>query len=439
MTRPPSLWRHRDFMKLWSGQTISQLGSQVTLLALPLTAILLFRATPFQVGVLTTLEFLPWLLLGLPVGVWVDRLRRKPILVAADVGRFLVLGSVPLAYELHALRIGQLYAVAFLAGVLTVFFDVAYGAYLPSLIDRDRLVDGNSKLEVSRSGAQLLGPGLGGLLVQALTAPVAVLADAASYLGSVLFLLLIRRPEPEMEVQAATPPRMATQIREGLRYVFRHSLLRPLVMCTGSLNLASGLIQAVLLLFAVRSLELGPGAIGVLLAIGNAGFLAGAFAAGPISRRLGIGPSVIAAGSAIGLGNALIPVAGRSTAVPLLIAYGLVTSFGGVIYNVNVRSLVQSVTPERLLGRTIATARFVVWGTIPLGAFIGGILGIRIGLRPTLWVAAATSLVAFLPPLVSPVRKLMEMPTLPSPSPGPSPTESPLGPSVDAVPPHLDT
>jgi MFS family permease len=415
-----SLWRHRDFMRLWTGQTISQLGSQVTLLALPLAAILLFGATPLQVGVLGMLEYLPFLVLGLPVGVWVDRLRRKPVLVIADVGRFAVLGSIPLAYSLDVLYLGHLYVAAFLTGIFTVFFDVAYAAYLPSLIDRARLVDGNSKLEISRSGAQLVGPGMAGVLVEALTAPVAILADAASYLGSVLFLLLIGKKEPPVEPPEA-PPRMLAQIREGLRYVLGHSQLRPIITCTALLNLASGLNFAVLLLFAVRSLDLSPGVIGAVLTLGNLGFLAGAFAAGRIGRRLGVGPTVIGAGVLIGIGYSIIPLATRSTAIPLLMISGLVGSLGGVNYNVAARSLVQSMTTERMLGRTIATARFVVWGTIPLGSFFGGILGSRIGLRPTLWVSAGFALVAFVFPLLSPVRRLREMPTL-SPSDADAPT-----------------
>jgi MFS family permease len=411
-TRSPSLWRHGDFMKLWAGQTISQLGSQVTHLALPLAAILLFGATPFQVGILVALEFLPFLLLGLPIGVWVDRLRRKPILIAADVGRFAVLVSIPLAHAMDALSLAHLFAAAFANGVLTVFFDVAYGSYLPSLIDRTRLVEGNSKLEISRSGAQLLGPGLGGILVEVLSAPAALLADAGSYLGSVLFLLLIRRKEPPVETPDGEAQRMASQIKEGLRYVVRHSLLGPIVVCTATLNLASGLLGAVILLFAVRSLGLSPGVIGAVFAVGSVGYLVGALVASRIARRFGVGPTIIAAGAAIGLGYALVPLATRSTAVYMLIGYGLFGSFGGVIYNVNVRSLAQSITPERLLGRTIATARFVVWGTIPLGAFVGGVLGEAIGLRPTLWLAAAAGVVAFLPPVLSPVRRLGQMPTL---------------------------
>jgi MFS family permease len=409
-----SLWRHGDFMKLWAGQTISQIGSQVTFLALPLAAILLFGATPFEVGVLGTLQFLPFLLLGLPIGVWVDRLRRKPVLVIADMGRFVVLGSIPLAYALDALTLAHLYVAAFVTGVLTVFFDVAYAAYLPSLIDRDRLVEGNSKLEISRSGAHLIGPGVGGILVEAITAPVAILADAASYLGSVLFLLLIEKREPPIE-PPAEPPRMVVQIREGLRYVFGHTLLRPIVVCTALLNLADGLGFAVLILFALRPLALSPGAIGILLALGHSGFLVGAYLAGRSARRFGVGPAVIGAGVVLGLGYGVVPLATRSTAIPVLLVFGLLASVGGAIYNVNVRSLIQSITPERMLGRTVATARVVVWGTIPLGSFVGGILGSRIGLRPTLWVSAGFAVVAFLFPLLSPVRRLHEMPTL-SPS-----------------------
>jgi len=411
-TRPPSLWRHGDFLKLWAGQTISQLGSQVTFLALPLTAILLFRATPFQVGVLGTLEFLPFLLFGLPAGVWVDRLLRKPLLVIADVGRFLALGSIPLAYALDALRLPQLYGVAFLTGIFTVLFDVAYAAYLPSLIDRSQLVEGNSKLEISRSGAQLVGPGLAGILVEALRAPMAILADAVSYVGSVLFLIVIRRSEPPVGRPAGEAPRMGSQIREGLRYVLRHVLLRPILIGPAALNLGSGLNFAVLLLFAVRQLGLSPGTIGVVLAVGNVGFLGGAFLAARAPRRIGVGPTLIGAGFMIGAAYLAIPLATRSTGIVFLAIYGLLGSFGGVIYNVNARSLAQSITPERMLGRTIATARFVVWGTIPVGSFVGGVLGSRIGLRPTLWVAGIVGIVAFVPPLLSPVRRLGDMPAL---------------------------
>src|SRR5262249_52924633 len=192
-TNPRSLWHHGDFLKLWTADSISQLGTQVTVLALPLTAILVLKANAFQVGILTAVEFLPFILVGLPAGVWVDRLPRRPILIVGDLGRAVVLGSIPIAYRLQVLHIAQLYVVAFLSGIFTVFFDVAYQSYLPSLVDRDQLVDGNAKLEISRSGAQLAGPGLGGALVQLLKAPVAILADSLSYLWSAAWVFTIRR------------------------------------------------------------------------------------------------------------------------------------------------------------------------------------------------------------------------------------------------------
>lgn len=404
------LLRERDFLKLWTGQTISLLGSEITVLALPLTAILLFHATAFQVGTLSTAEFLPFVLLGLPVGVWVDRLRRRPILVVADAARFVVIGSIPLAYALGVLHLAQLYVVAFLTGIFTVFFDVAYGSYLPSLIPRASLVEGNAKLEVSRSGAQLAGPGLAGVLVQAFGAPVAMLADSISYAVSVGSLLLIRTVEPPIPRAEERPPRMMSQIREGLRYVLRHPLLRPIAVCTGSLNLFSYVAQAVLILYAVRRLGLSAGLIGLILTIANLGFLTGAFVAERVGRRLGVGPTLILGAILIGVGAVFVPLATRGAAIPVLIAYGLVTSFGAVIYNVNARSLAQSIAPPAMLGRTIATMRFVVWGVIPIGSFVGGVLGTAIGLRPTLWVAAVGQLVAFLAPALSSVRSLIHMP-----------------------------
>jgi MFS family permease len=409
---PASLWRHRDFMKLWTGQTISLLGSQITLLALPLAAILLFQASAFQVGLLSTVEFLPFVLLGLPAGVWVDRLRRKPILIAADLGRFAVLGSIPLARAFGALTLLHLYVAAFVTGVFTVFFDVAYAAYLPALVDRSRIVEGNAKLEISRSGAQLAGPGIAGLLVEAFGAAVAILGDAVSYLASVVSLLWIRRPEPVVETTQPSRPPMRREIREGLAYVLGNRYLRPLAACVALLNLFSMMAQAVLVLFAVRTLDLSPGTIGVILTAGNVGFLVGAFLAQRVGRALGVGPTLIGAAVVIGVALVFLPLATGSTAVPMLLAYGVLGTFGGVMFNVNARSLGQSITPDRLLGRMVATMRFMVWGTIPIGSFVGGVLGSRLGLRPTLWIAAGGILVSFLPALLSPLRTLTVMPSV---------------------------
>jgi MFS family permease len=409
--RRPSLWRHAEFMKLWTADTISQLGTQVTLLALPLTAILVLHATPFEVGLLGSLEFLPFILVGLPAGVWVDRMRRRPILIAGDLGRALTLGSIPLAYELHNLTIWQLYVVAFLTGVFTVFFDVSYQAYLPSLVERDQLVDGNAKLEISRSGAQLAGPGLGGLLVQALKAPVAIFADALSYLWSAMWVFLIRKEEPPIEAPTGGHRSMRHEIKEGLHYVWRHPLLRPIAFCTGTSNLFGSIFIAVLVLFAVRVLHMRPGLIGLALAIGNVGFLLGAFSAQRIAKRVGIGPAII---GSIGFASPvalLIPLATPSTGFAILVVTGFVTGFGGMaVYNINQVSLRQAITPLRMQGRMNATMRFMVWGTLPIGSFVGGILGNTIGLRPTLWVAAIGGIFSFIPPLFSPVRTLQKIP-----------------------------
>jgi MFS family permease len=409
--RERSLWRHRDFMRLWAAETISQIGSQVTLLALPLAAILTLNASAFQVGALSSIEYAPFLLVGLPAGVWVDRLRRRPILIAGDLGRAVVLASIPIAYWLDALTLPHLYAAAFLTGICTVFFDVAYQSYLPSLVQRRQLTEGNAKLEISRSGAQLAGPGAAGVLVQIVTAPVAIAVDAASYVGSALFVLAIRRPEPKPATPAAHErPGMRSQIMEGLRYVLGHPLLRPIAACTSLSNFFSAMTTAIVILFAVRELGLSAGAIGIALAIGNAGFLVGAFVAGRVARRLGLGRTIVGSALVFGLGGFAYPVATPATAVALFVAGGILIGFGGVVYNVNQVSLRQAITPERMQGRMNATMRFVVWGTLPIGALAGGALGGAIGLRPTLWVAALGGLLAFVPPLLSRVRRLDAIP-----------------------------
>lgn len=417
-----SLWRHPDFMKLWTAETISQLGTQVTLLALPLTAIVILRARPFQVGLLGTLEFLPFLLVGLPAGVWVDRLRRRRILIVGDLGRALLLGSIPLAYGIDALTMTQLYVVAFLAGICTVFFDVAYQAYLPSLVDRNQIVEGNAKLEISRSGAFLVGPTLAGGLIELVRAPVAIALDAVSFLWSALFVFWIRKKEPPRR-PASAKPSMRKEIGEGVRYVLRHPLLRPIAMCTATANLfGGGMFTAVIVLFAVRDLGLSAGKLGLAFGIGNVGFLTGAFAARRVADRVGVGPAIVGAAVVFGVAPFALPLATPATAMVSLIGWGLVGGFAGTVYNVNQVSLRQAITEERMQGRMNATMRFVVWGTIPIGAFIGGILAETIGLRASVWVVAIGGMFAFLPPLLSPVRSLERIPE-PEEEPPPEPRE----------------
>jgi MFS family permease len=392
-------------MRLWSAQTISQFGSQVTLLALPLAAIVVLDASAFEVAVLSAAEGAPWLLFSLPVGAWVDRVLRKPILVVADVGRAFVLLSVPLAYALDALTIWQLYAVGFATGVLTVFFDVAYQSYLPSLVERSQLEEGNSKLEVSRSGAQLAGPGVAGALVDLVTAPVAILVDALSFLASAAWLSRIEREE-RLEARGVERTRLAAEILEGLRFVARNPYLRPSMVYVAVFNFFTNVIFAIFLVYAVRRLDLSPAVIGLVLAIGSIGFLVGAFLAPRVSARLGVGTTMVASAAVAGLALFLIPLAPPSNAIPFLIASGVIVDFAIVLYNVTGISLFQAITPDRLLGRMNASRRFVVWGVLPLGSLAGGALASTIGLRETLFVGAAGASVSFLPLLFSPLRSV---------------------------------
>ena len=386
-----SLWGHRDFVRLWSAESVSRFGSQVSLLALPLIAITVLHTSTFEVGLLSTMEFLPFVLVGLPAGVWVDRLRRRPVLIAGDLGRALALASVPAAHFLGVLSIEQLYVVAFVSGVLTVFFDVAYQSYLPRLVRQEQLVEGNAKLEISSSGASIAGPGLAGLLIQAFTAPVAVLVDALSFLASAGFIARIRRPEPPPP--PARGSGMRREIAEGLRYVLGHRLLRWVAAATGTFNLFSSMTQAILVLYLVRRLGMSAGLIGLVMTIGNAGWLLGASASSRLSGKIGVGMSVMG-GTVVGAAGAvLIPLAPASGPVPWLIVSTCLMSLGTTVYNIGQLSVRQAITPERLHGRMNATMRFMVWGTMPLGSAIGGALGQTIGLRPTLWIAALGALI----------------------------------------------
>jgi MFS family permease len=405
------LWRHRDFLKLWSAETISLFGTQITLLALPLAAIDVLHASAFEVAALTTAEYLPFLLVSLPAGVWVDRLPRRPILIVGDLVRAALLGSIPIAYAFDALTIWQLYAVAFPFGVATVFFDVAYQSYLPSLIPRMQLVDGNAKLEISRAGAQLGGPGFAGLLVGWFKAPVAIAVDAVSFLGSALFLFAIRKEERSPRTDNAERRRMRQDLSEGLRYVLGHPYLKNIAACTGMFNFFGSLGFAVLLVFARRQLHLSPEAIGLAFMLSNAGPLVAAIYANRIAARFGVGPTIIGASILGGPAFLALPFAPEGTAAIAVIAAAMcVGDFANVIYNVTQVSLRQAITPERIQGRMNAVMRFIVWGTIPLGAFAGGLFAAWLGVRAALIIGGIGTCLAFLPVLLSPVRALREMP-----------------------------
>jgi MFS family permease len=402
------LWRHGDFLHLWGSQTVSQLGSQVTLLALPLAAVLVVDASAFQVALLSAAVMLPWLVFALPAGVWVDRLPRRPILVLADVGRAVALGSIPVAFAVDALTMAQLYAAALVSGTLTVFFDVAYQSYLPSLVTREQLVDGNAKLELSRASAQVAGPGLGGGLVAALTAPAAIAADAASFLVSALLLFRLRARETLPDRSEGTSLRL--ELVEGLRYVFGDARWRSLMGYVATVNFFYSVADSIFIVYAVRKLDLSPQLIGLVFTLSNLGGVVGAMLVGRVGTRLGVGRTLVAAGLLSGPPLVLVPLAPHAAPIPFIVAGLLLGSLGVVLYNVTAISLIQALTPERLLGRMNASRRFVVWGTIPLGSVVSGVLASTIGLRATLGVGAVGASFAFLFLYFSPLRTIQDMP-----------------------------
>jgi MFS family permease len=404
------LWRHPDFVKVWSAETVSEFGTQFTQLALPLAAIDVLHASAFEVAALTTVEFLPFLLVSLPAGVWVDRLRRRPMLVAGDLARAALLASIPIAYAFDALTIWQLYAVGFFVGIATVFFDVAYQSYLPSIVQRDQLIDGNAKLEISRAAAQLGGPGLAGVVIQALKAPAAIAFDAVSFVGSALFIFRIRKEERSPQAEGPRR-RMREELREGLRYVLRHPYLKNIAACTALFNFFGNLGFAVLLVFARRDLGLSPLAIGLALTVSNVGPLFAAFNAHRISLRFGVGRTIIWASVLGGPAFLIIPFAPHGTAaLTFLIPAFILGGLANVIYNVTQVSLRQAITPERIQGRMNSVMRFIVWGTIPLGSLLGGVLASTIGVKETLIVGGIGCCIPFLPVLFSPVRGIRTMP-----------------------------
>ncbi len=401
MRRPSgALWHHRDFMKMWTGQTISQFGSSISQLALPIIAIKSLHASPFAVAALGTVEFLPFLLFTLPAGVWVDRLPRRSVLIVGDVGRGLLLLSVPIAYLWGHVTMVQLFAVGFTTGVLTVFFDVAYQSYLPALVDREYLIEGNSKLEVTRSAGQLAGPAAAGGLIQALTAPYAVVWDSVSFFISGAFLVAIRKKEPPLEKREdGRRAGMRHELWEGLLYVVKHPYLRPQAISTGTSNFFSNVAFSIIVVFAVRTLHMSVGLIGVVFALGSIGWLAGAALAPRTQRWLGVGGATILGAALSGPGTLLVALTPKSFPVPFLVAGTMIGGAGAVVYNI-----------QQVSGRMNSVMRFLVWGPIPLGGLVGGAIATSFGLRAALVVGAVGGFTSTIPILLSPIRKLKVIP-----------------------------
>jgi MFS family permease len=411
----PSLWRNADYVRIWSAATVSLMGSSVSMIAIPFIAAVLLHATPFQVALLGTVEMLPFILFTLPAGAWLDRVRRRPVLIAGDVGRAIALISLPIAYALDGLTIWQLYAVGFVTGLLTVLFDVADQSYLPVLLDADDLVEGNAKLQFSASAAQIVGPGLGGGLIGTVAAPFAIVLDALSFLASGGLIATIRKNEPKPERKLAddgSHTSLRRDIADGLRYVLGDRFLRSIAACTAVSNLGSSMAFAVFPIFVYVELGLSPALVGAALGLGGLGVLGAAVLAAPMARRFGVGPVIV--GSIFISGPSILVLAFLpSAALPagaLLIAAQIVGGFVNVVYNVNQVSFRQAITPLAMQGRMNATMRFIVWGTLPLGSVAGGLVGSFLPLRTTILIGALIASSALLLVLASPVRSLMEIP-----------------------------
>jgi MFS family permease len=406
------LWQNPNFLKLLFGQTISLIGSQVTFLALPLTAILSLKATPMQMGILGATQYAPFLLFGLFVGVWVDHWPQRTILIVSNLGRAVLLAFVPAAALLGWLRIEVLYIISFLAGILTVFFDIAYMSFLPALVRREDILEGNGKLQASASIAYLTGPSLAGGLIQWMAAPMAILVDSFSFIVSSWLLLLIRLPN-NAAIQRARRQSMWSEIGVGLRMVLANPILRAIVACSGTSNFFINVHISVRLIYLTRELNISPAMVGIMFAVGSVGGLIAALLASRLRQRFGIGRTVLLMQILIGCAALLLPLlhTGMVLTIALLIAGMMLWGFAMMIYDIIGISLRQIITPERLQGRMTATFRFITWGVAPLGALLGGALGELIGLRPTLLVAGAGILLAALWIFFSPVRALRQQPT----------------------------
>jgi MFS family permease len=402
-----TLWRDSDFRKLWIGQSISEIGSRITRDGLPLAAVITLRASPFQMALLTAVSAGATLAFSLFAGVWVDRIRRRPVLIASDIGRALVIGMIPVTAYFGVLRISHLYVVAAVAGVLTVLFDVGYQSYVPTLVTRERIVEANSRLSLSGSVAEVIGPGLTGVLVQTLTAPIAILFDALSFFASALSVALIRKPElPTASVTAA--PDMVEEIRAGFRGVAHQPVLAALAARAATASFCHGLIGPLYTLYAIRDLGMNPVTLGLVITVGGVSNLIGALSAPWVARKLGLGATFI--GSAIVYAAAVMLIPAARPPLPLAIAClagaQLLGDSFGVIYNVHETSLRQAITPDHLLGRVNSVMQLLTRGIWPIGAIAGGLLAQATSARTTLWVAALGLLASSLWLFGRPVREL---------------------------------
>jgi MFS family permease len=386
----------RDFRLLLLGQTTSQLGTHVSGVAVPLLAVLTLGASPLQLGFVNAASTLAFALIGLPAGAWVDRWRRRPILVASDLSRTALLLSIPAAAVLGVLTLAQLIVVSLLAGAARVFFDVGYQSYLPAVTGKDRLLNANSAMETVRAGGQVVGPGAGGWLVAVIGAANVLLVQAVTFAVSAVSLLAIRATEPEVPA-AAGRPRLRAQIAEGLRLVAGTPVLRATAITSATGNLAFAIASAVSIVFMVRTLHLSPTAVGLVMALGSLTVVAGAALTPWLARTVGSARIVWVALAVSGPIGLLTPLAQPGWLVALLVFGTAAGELGQIVYAITNVTLRQRLCPAHLLGRVNATMRFLIMGMFPLGALLGGLLGQVIGVRATLWVSGVLIVLSSVP------------------------------------------
>jgi MFS family permease len=405
--RVPPLLRDRAFRRYWSAQTISMFGDQVSSIAMPLAAVLILHAGAADMGYLSALEWLPSLLFALPAGVWVDRRgHRRATMIAADLGRFAVMASIPVCYGLGVLSLGQLFAVAFCAGTLSILFSVSDATLFVSLVPADRYVEGNSLVYASRALSFVGGPSLGGLLVQLLSAPLAIAADAVSFLGSALLLHRIRPPEPP------PVPRSRGSATAGARFIRGSGVIRASLLAVATINFFNLMFFTLFILYATRVLHVRAGVLGLVLGAGAVGGVLGAAVTGRLAGAIGVGRAFLAGCVLFTAPLLLVPLARGPMPVVLALLFlaEFGSGFGVMVMDISVGSIFAAVIPDELRSRVSGAFQAVNYGTRPVGGLVGGALGTLIGLRPTLWIATVGGLAGFLWLLPSPLPRF-RMPT----------------------------
>ncbi|WP_231955726.1 MFS transporter [Occultella aeris] len=405
-----SLWRDRNFITMWSGQALAQVGSQVTELAIPVLAVLLLHATEFEVGLLNAAAVAAFLVVGLPAGAWIDRMRKRRVMIWADAVRATALLTLPLLWWADLLEMWHLYAVALVVGIATVFFDVSYQSIIPSLVRENQIAEANGKLEATRELANISGPALGGWLIGLITAPFAILATVGTYITSLIALLLTRDHEQSRAPEDRAP--ILQEIGEGLRWVFGNELLRRIVGTTGISNFFNTMSFTLLPIFLLRELGLTPAAMGLIFSLGSIGGLAGAVATPHIVRWIGEARAIPVSAVAFSTVACLLPLAATFPAVafPLLVVQGFIGSFTVLLYNITQVTFRQRITPPRLLGRMNASVRFCVWGVMPIAALLAGALGTWVGVVATMWIGAAGQLLSALCVVIGPFWTMRQLP-----------------------------